>query len=147
MTKQALLIGDGTQKSPWHIKGFRNEEFRSMDEAFSICEREGIERLNVAYSGRYYILRKDGWYHTSDSESCDKVHSLPSEGVRVRGRPVGFSPINGDGGAMVKKNKAWSMPETDWQWLESQSNQSEIIRDAIAHYRQSQPYRHPIEYR
>lgn len=136
MAKQALLIGDGTQKSPWHIQGFRNEEFRSMDEALTICEREGIERLNVAYSGRYYILREDGWYHTSDSEVCDKVHSLPPEGKRVRGRREGFSPINGEGGAMTKKNKAWSMPDDDWQWLESQPNQSEIIRSAISLYRQ-----------
>jgi hypothetical protein len=132
MAKHALLIGDGTQQSPWHIRGFRNEEFRSINEAFSICEREGIERLNVAYSGRYYILKDDGWYHTSDSESCDKVHFLPPEGKRVRGRREGFSPINGEGRAMVKKNKAWSMPEADWQWLETQSNQSKVLRDAIA---------------
>lgn len=132
MPKHALLIGDGTQQSPWHIRGFCSEEFRSINEAFLICEREGIERLNVAYSGRYYIRRKDGWYSTSDSESCDKIYSLPSEGKRVRGRPEGFSPINGKGGAMVKKNKAWSMPEADWQWLKNQSNQSEILRTAIA---------------
>lgn len=37
---------------------------------------------------------------------------------------------------MAKKNKAWSMPDEDWKWLESQSNQSEILRDAIALYRQ-----------
>jgi len=37
---------------------------------------------------------------------------------------------------MTKKNKAWSMPDDDWQWLESQPNQSEIIRSAIAFYRQ-----------
>lgn len=38
---------------------------------------------------------------------------------------------------MVKKNKAWSMPDEDWDWLESQSNQSEIIRRAIAQYRRN----------
>lgn len=53
------------------------------------------------------------------------------------GRPIGFSPINGKGKAMVKKNKAWSMPDEDWDWLESQSNQSEIIRRAIAQYRRN----------
>jgi len=37
---------------------------------------------------------------------------------------------------MTKKNKAWSMPDADWEWLESQTNQSEIIRSAIAFYRQ-----------
>lgn len=131
MVKQALLIGDGTQKKPWHIEGLRGEEFCSMNDGFAICEREGIGRLNVAYSGRYYILRDDGWYHTSDSESCDKVHSLPPEGKRVRGRQIGFSPINGEGGAMTKKNKAWSMTDDMWDWLESQPNQSETIRDAV----------------
>lgn len=51
------------------------------------------------------------------------------------GRPQGFSPILGEDGAMVKKAKAWSMPQSDWDWLESQSNQAETIRDAIAMYR------------
>lgn len=37
---------------------------------------------------------------------------------------------------MTKKNKAWSMPDDDWKWLESQTNQSEIIRSAIASYHQ-----------
>ena len=49
-----------------------------------------------------------------------------------RGRREGFSPIHGEGGAMTKKSKAWSMTEEDWQWLESQANQSETIRKAIA---------------
>ena len=54
-----------------------------------------------------------------------------------RGRPEGYSPINGKGGAMTKKNKAWSMPCSDWEWLEGQENQSDVIRRAIALYRQS----------
>jgi hypothetical protein len=33
---------------------------------------------------------------------------------------------------MTKKNKAWSMPDEDWIRLESQPNQSEFIRRAIA---------------
>lgn len=57
---------------------------------------------------------------------------------KVRGRPVGFSPINGKGAAMTKKNKAWSMLDDDWQWLENQSNQSEALREAITLYRQNQ---------
>lgn len=48
------------------------------------------------------------------------------------GRPKDFSPINGAGGAMTKKSKAWSMPDDDWIRLESQPNQSEFIRRAIA---------------
>lgn len=39
---------------------------------------------------------------------------------------------------MTKKNKAWSMPDHHWDWLESQSNQSEILRNAIALYRSQQ---------
>jgi hypothetical protein len=53
-----------------------------------------------------------------------------------RGRRKGFSPINGAGAAMIKKNKAWSMPQTDWDWLESQPNQSEVLRNAIAFLKQ-----------
>jgi len=37
---------------------------------------------------------------------------------------------------MLKKSKAWSMPDEDWKWLESQDNQSETLRQAIAFYRQ-----------
>ena len=47
-----------------------------------------------------------------------------------RGRPM--SPDS-----MVKKGKAWSMTAEDWEWLESQVNQSETIRQAIALYSQS----------
>lgn len=36
---------------------------------------------------------------------------------------------------MVKKTKAWSMPDSDWEWLESHPNQSEVLRKAIALYR------------
>ena len=54
-----------------------------------------------------------------------------------RGRPEGYSPINGKGKAMTKRHKAWSMPTSDWEWLESQENQSDVIRRAIALYRQS----------
>lgn len=80
---QGLLMGDGTANSPYYIRGFRNEEFRKIGDGFEICEREGINRLNIAYSGRYYEHRKDGWYETSDTETCDKVHSLPTEGRKV----------------------------------------------------------------
>lgn len=69
----------------------------------------------------------------------DRFYFQGNEAVYIgRGRPIGFSPINGTGGAMTKKNKAWSMPDEDWEWLESQSNQSEVLRHAIALYRQHQ---------
>lgn len=54
----------------------------------------------------------------------------------VRGRKPGFSPVTGWDGTLIKKNKAWSMPDPDWEWLEDQPNQSEILRQAIALYRQ-----------
>lgn len=37
---------------------------------------------------------------------------------------------------MAKKSKAWSMSENDWQWLESQPNQSRVLREAIRQYRE-----------
>ena len=86
MIKQALIFGDGTKNNPWHVQGFRNEECETLSEAFRICHREGIEKLKIAYSGRYYILREDGWYHTSDYEECDRIHSLPPEGKKVSNR-------------------------------------------------------------
>lgn len=52
------------------------------------------------------------------------------------GRPTGYTPSGNP--PMVKKPKSWSLSNDDWEWLESQSNQSESIRQAIAHYRQSQ---------
>jgi hypothetical protein len=32
---------------------------------------------------------------------------------------------------MVKKNKAWSMPQEMWDWLEAQPNQSQALREAM----------------
>lgn len=63
----------------------------------------------------------------------DQTDKQPSK----RGRVVGFSPLNGIDQAMAKKSKAWSMSAEDWVWLESQPNQSEAIRKAIALYRQT----------
>jgi hypothetical protein len=52
-----------------------------------------------------------------------------------KGRVPGFSPVTGWEGTLVKDCKKWSMPQSDWDWLESQPNQSEILREAIAQYR------------
>ena len=49
------------------------------------------------------------------------VNGLLSSGM---GRPS--SPDS-----MVKRNKAWSMPKQNWDWLESQPNQSQTLRKAI----------------
>jgi hypothetical protein len=77
---QALLRGDGTRKCPHYIQGFRNEEFTHLSQGFQIAEREGITRLNVAYSGRFFERRSNGWWETSDTEQCDLYYGLPAEG-------------------------------------------------------------------
>jgi len=51
------------------------------------------------------------------------------------GRPVGFSP---NGEVMRQKQVKISLLPDDMDWLESQPNQSEAIRKAIAYYRQNQ---------
>lgn len=51
-----------------------------------------------------------------------------------RGRPVGFT-VSGQP-AMIAKTKTWSQNALDWEWLESHPNQSEVLRQAIAYYRQ-----------
>jgi hypothetical protein len=53
-----------------------------------------------------------------------------------RGRKAGFSPVTGWDGVLTKNCKRWSMPQSDWDWLELQPNQSETLRRAIAYYRQ-----------
>ncbi len=54
-----------------------------------------------------------------------------------RGRQKGYSPIAEK--PLVKNRKAWSMPKEDWEWLESQENQSKVLREAIELYRQNTP--------
>ena len=74
--------------------------------------------------------------HEIDREAFDKLWSQVEEDYPVKkqklpGRKPGFSPIYGDGGAMIKKRKAWSMTQECWDWLESQKNQSETLRELI----------------
>jgi len=52
----------------------------------------------------------------------------------ITGQKNGGRPINES--SMVKNRAAWSMPAEDWEWLNSQPNKSETIRDAIALIRQ-----------
>ena len=78
----SILYG-GEKHVPYHIKGFRNEESFSIKKILDLCDREGITRLSVAFSGLYYERRTDGWYLTSDTEQCDRFHSLPPEGKKV----------------------------------------------------------------
>lgn len=46
-------------------------------------------------------------------------------------RPVGRPVVEG---SMVKRGKKWSMPADHWEWLESQPNQSEVLRLAISEH-------------
>lgn len=106
---------------------------------------EALEIAKDKYGENIYLVRKpqNGFTSTNSVPSflgeitSPKGHNYSWWVYRVQpGRPIGFSPINGEKGAMVKKTKAWSMPDSDWEWLESQSNQSEVIRKAITQYRQ-----------
>ncbi|HEY9646764.1 MAG TPA: hypothetical protein V6C88_10360 [Chroococcidiopsis sp.] len=47
------------------------------------------------------------------------------------GRPAGFSPINGEGGAMVQTQIKTSLPQEVIDWLNSQSNKSATTREAL----------------
>lgn len=106
---------------------------------------EALEIAKSRYGENIYVSRKprNGLTATNPIPSflgeitSPKGHNDSWWVYRIQpGRPLGFSPINGEGGVMTKKNKAWSMPDDDWQWLESQPNQSETIREAISLYRQ-----------
>lgn len=77
------LYGEGTQKHPYYVKGHKNKEVGSIKSCLGLCDEVGINRLNVAYSGRYYIRREDGWYLTSDTETCDQYYQLPAKGIKV----------------------------------------------------------------
>ena len=92
--KFAVLMGGGTNKAPYWVQGFRNEEFFSVEKCLLLCEREGIESLGIAGSGLYYERRADGWWLTSDTAQCDKTHELPSEGRKVS-LVLNLSPIGG----------------------------------------------------
>jgi hypothetical protein len=51
------------------------------------------------------------------------------------GRPLGYSPTHGEGGAMKQTQIKTSLPQSDLDWLNSQPNKSETVRRAIALYR------------
>jgi hypothetical protein len=78
-----ILHGNGSSKAPYWLHGFRNEEHTQFHKIIAIAEREGITRINVHSSGRYYEKRSDGWYITSATDICDKIHSLPPEGIKI----------------------------------------------------------------
>jgi hypothetical protein len=80
---QSLLHGDGSHKAPFWIHGLRNEERGRVKDILLLADENGINKLNIHGSGRYYEKRLDGWYLTSDSETCDKIHGLPNQGRKV----------------------------------------------------------------
>lgn len=80
--KQQLLNGD--KKIGYWIQGYRNNDSKSVSNILDLADREGIQRLNVAHSGRYYLKKEDGWYLTSDTDTCDRECGLPPEGRKVK---------------------------------------------------------------
>lgn len=78
-----LIEGDGTAKHPYIMQGHRNEP-GNLEKMLEIAEREGYTRLSVAYSGRYYERRDNGWWETTNTETCDKFHGLPATGKKYQ---------------------------------------------------------------
>lgn len=81
--KTAILHGDGSHNAPYWLTGLRNEIRGSLPGIIKLAESEEITRINFFGSGRYLEKRLDGWFLTSDSENCDKVHGLPPEGRKI----------------------------------------------------------------
>lgn len=81
-----ILWGDGDKNHPFIIRNLDGERWEGTDlkEALRLCKEAGIIKLKVAYSGRYYQLRDNQWFETSDTEQCDKAHSLPFKGRLIR---------------------------------------------------------------
>ncbi|QLE46390.1 hypothetical protein FD723_39965 (plasmid) [Nostoc sp. C052] len=81
--KTAILHGDGSHNAPYWLNGLRNEERGSLRGIIELAESKGITRISFLGSGRYLEKRSDGWFITSDSECCDKVHALPPKGKKM----------------------------------------------------------------
>jgi hypothetical protein len=82
-----ILYGDGDRSHPWVVKDVNGEriETTTLKEITDACDRAGITKLKFPLSGRYLESREDGWWETSDSEQCDKVHGLLPEGrLRIK---------------------------------------------------------------
>jgi hypothetical protein len=82
--KQTLLHGEGTYDAPYWITGYRQKERGSIKGILKLCDNEGIEKINIVSSGRYYLRKPDGWYLTSDTVACDMCHGLPLEGRKIK---------------------------------------------------------------
>ena len=57
--------------------------YPSVKAALSFADTQGWQKIGVAYSGVYFDRREDGWYKTSDFDACDRVHGLPSNGLKI----------------------------------------------------------------
>lgn len=84
---ERLLEGDGTKNHPFFVRdlGGKRVESRCLQDILSQCNRSGISKLKIAYSGRHYERRPDGWYNTTDYAHCRPYHGLPEVGVKVSG--------------------------------------------------------------
>lgn len=69
---------------------------------------------------------------THDFTFDERDEIVPYAADSRRGRPTGYSP---NGAVMRQKQVKIALLPQDMDWLESQPNQSETIRLAIAHYR------------
>lgn len=79
-----LLKGDGTQSHPYWIQGARMAgTTTSILDVLRFAQANRVFRVNIAYSGRYYLYKDSAWWLTSDSESTDKIHGLPPEGKKI----------------------------------------------------------------
>lgn len=73
--------------------GGRNEEhfllskagnrFRQKLELLNSLQANTGDTVAITHSGRYYEMRADGWYETSDSDECDREHGLPPQGRKL----------------------------------------------------------------
>ena len=73
-------------KEYFYVKdiGGKRQEAASVKPLLRECDNYGITRLSVAHSRLYYERRFSGWYLTSDTETCDRTHGLPSQGRQIK---------------------------------------------------------------
>ncbi len=90
-----------------------------------------VEVLEVVEDVEQLRKREQEWINSFGCFDRSVGYNISPSATGGLGRPAST-------GSMVKRNKAWSMTAETWQWLESQPNQAETLREAIALFRQSQ---------
>ncbi len=124
-------------------KYFNEDRFRKLD------AEERNRQIISTKAGLAFALKKalklQPYQYKGAEAQIDKVLAKVFRGLVNRldysivqtsrpGRPTGHTPSGNP--PMVKKTKSWSFSAETWEWLESQPNQSETIRQAIALIRQ-----------